>query len=266
MPLHIRKYRVMKHIAKFLSCTLLLLATTACGKVRPVTEVPEIHVGEPTFFPTIVAHTDAPIIGGNRIDILLNGDEVFPAMLRDIKSARQTITFAQYLYQDGKLAREFAEALAERCRAGVKGHILLDSQGARSLPDAITSTMRDAGCKVEFFRRVEVPQVVFIWRLLRYNYRNHRRSLVIAGKVGSPSVGAIGACASRACSSMIFRRRSQAAGARQLERCWAARVTSRRSSRAARSRRRSSKARLSAAAFKITCCFCFRSCRQSNRS
>jgi cardiolipin synthase len=184
MPPHIRKYRVMKRIAKFLCCTLLLFVATACGKVRPVTEVPEIHVGEPTFFPTIVAHTDAPIIGANRIDILLNGDEVFPAMLRDIKSARQTITFAQYLYQDGTLAREFAEALAERCRAGVKGHILLDSQGARSLPDAITSTMRDAGCKVEFFRRVEAPQVVFIWRLLRYNYRNHRRSLVIDGKIG----------------------------------------------------------------------------------
>src|ERR1044071_7590674 len=133
MPPHIRKYRVMKHIAKFLSCTLLLLATAACGKVRPVTEVPDIAVGEPTFFPTIVAHTDAPIIGGNRIDILLNGDETFPAMLREIKSARQTMTFAQYLYEGGALANQLAEAFAERCRAGVKAHILLDSQGARPI-------------------------------------------------------------------------------------------------------------------------------------
>lgn len=163
---------------------LVFIFCLACGKVRPVTELPDIAVGEPTFFPTLVAHTDAPILGGNRIDILLNGDETFPAMLRDIKSARQTITFAQYLYEGGAIAYEFANAFAERCRAGVKGHILLDSQGARPIPDAIPRLLRDAGCKVEFFRKVEAPQVVLIWRLLRYNYRNHRRVLVIDGKVG----------------------------------------------------------------------------------
>jgi cardiolipin synthase A/B len=163
---------------------LVFFALFACGKVRPVTDIPDIAVGEPTFFPTIVAHTDAPIIGGNRIDILLNGDETFPAMLRDIKSARQTITFAQYLYEGGALANELAQAFAERCRSGVQAHILLDSQGSRPLPEEIPQLMRDAGCKVEFFRRVQVPQVVLIWRLLRYNYRNHRRILVIDGKLG----------------------------------------------------------------------------------
>ena len=164
--------------------TLVFFALFACGKVRPVTDIPDIAVGEPTFFPTIVAHTDAPIIGGNRIDILLNGDETFPAMLRDIKSARQTITLAQYLYEGGALANELAQAFAERCRSGVQAHILLDSQGSRPLPEEIPQLMRDAGCKVEFFRRVQVPQVVLIWRLLRYNYRNHRRILVIDGKLG----------------------------------------------------------------------------------
>ncbi|HTM07189.1 MAG TPA: cardiolipin synthase [Verrucomicrobiae bacterium] len=163
---------------------LALLLCISCGKVRPVTELPDIVVGEPSFFPTIVAHTDAPILGGNRIDILLNGDETFPAMLREIKNARETITFAQYLYEDGAIAHEFARAFAERCRAGVKGHILLDSQGARPIPEAIPRLLREAGCKVEFFRKVEAPQVVLIWRLLRYNYRNHRRILVIDGKVG----------------------------------------------------------------------------------
>jgi cardiolipin synthase len=163
---------------------LFLLALFACGKVRPVTEMPHIVVGEPSFFPTIVAHTDAPILGGNRIDLMLNGNETFPEMLREIKKARETITFAQYLYQDSAIGSEFAATLAERCRAGVKAHILLDSQGARSLPQEITQLMRDAGCEVVFFRRVEAPHVVFIWRLIRYNYRNHRRILVIDGKIG----------------------------------------------------------------------------------
>lgn len=44
--------------------------------------------------------------------------------------------------------------------------------------------MRDAGCQVEFFRRIEAPQVLLPWKLLRYNYRNHRRVLVIGGRTG----------------------------------------------------------------------------------
>ena len=162
---------------------LAILLFLSCSRVRTVYEVPDIAVGEPSFFPTIEAHTDAPIVGGNRIDILLNGDETFPVMLRDIKKAKSTITFAQYLYEDGAIARELAGAFAERCRAGVKGQILLDSHGTNTSAE-IPQMMRDAGCKVEFFRRVEAPQVVFIWKLLRYNYRNHRRILVIDGRVG----------------------------------------------------------------------------------
>src|SRR5258706_2537296 len=162
---------------------LAILLFLSCSRVRTVYEVPDIAVGEPSFFPTIEAHTDAPIVGGNRIDILLNGDETFPVMLRDIKKAKSTITFAQYLYEDGAIARELAGPSAERCRAGVKGQLLLDSHGTNTSAE-IPQMMRDAGCKVEFFRRVEAPQVVFIWKLLRYNYRNHRRILVIDGRVG----------------------------------------------------------------------------------
>src|SRR5881628_2884029 len=70
-----------------------------CAKVISVERIPEIALGEPTFFPTIEAHTGATIAGGNRVEILLNGDETFPVMLRDIKAAKSTITFAQYLYE-----------------------------------------------------------------------------------------------------------------------------------------------------------------------
>jgi cardiolipin synthase len=141
-------------------------------------------VGEPSFFPTIEAYTDAPIVGGNRIELLFNGDETFPAMLRDIKTAKSTITFAQYLYEDGSISYEFAEAFSDRCRAGVRAHILIDNQGSQKLPRKIPAMMRDAGCHVEFFRRVEAQQVFLPWRLLKYNYRNHRRVLVIDGRVG----------------------------------------------------------------------------------
>jgi cardiolipin synthase len=163
---------------------ILLLLLGGCAKVVSVGRIPEIRLGESTFFPTIEAHTGAPIAGGNRIEVLLNGDETFPVMLRDIKGAKSTITFAQYLYEGGSVGRDFSEAFAERCRAGVKADILLDSHGAGSTPGELITLMRDAGCHVEFFRRVEAPAIIFPWKLLRYNYRNHRRILVIDGRVG----------------------------------------------------------------------------------
>jgi cardiolipin synthase A/B len=155
-----------------------------CATVISVERIPKITLGEPSFFPTIEAHTGAPIAGGNRIDVLLNGDETFPVMLRDIKAAKSTITFAQYLYEGGALGRELAQAFAERCRAGVKADILLDSHGSGKTPTEILSLMRDAGCHVEFFRRIDAPAIIFPWKLLRYNYRSHRRILVIDGRVG----------------------------------------------------------------------------------
>ena len=165
---------------KWLVLAILLFG---CGKVPPVSKIPPITLGEESFFPTIEAYTDAPIVGGNKVEILLNGDETFPVMLRDIKTAKRTITFAQYLYETGPIAYQLAEAFAERCRAGVEADILLDSHGTRTNED-IPEMMRKAGCHVEYFRRVEAPQVIFPWKLLKYNYRNHRRILVIDGRVG----------------------------------------------------------------------------------
>src|SRR5580765_8765161 len=140
---------------------LAILALFGCAKVLAVREIPEINLGEANFFRTIEAHTDAPIVSGNRIDVLLNGDETFPVMLREIRAAKSTITFAQYLFEGGTLATEFAQAFAERCRAGIEADILLDDHGSSKTPTEIIALMRDAGCHVEFFRRVEVPAVIF---------------------------------------------------------------------------------------------------------
>src|ERR671925_992011 len=155
-----------------------------CAKVLAVRQIPQIVVGEPSFFRTIEAHTDAPIVSGTRIEVLLNGDETFPVMLRDIRRAKSTITFSQYLYEDGSIARELAQAFAERCRAGVKADILLDSHGSGKAPPDVIAIMKDGGCQVEYFRRVEAEGIIFPWKLLRYNYRSHRRVLVIDGRIG----------------------------------------------------------------------------------
>ena len=167
-----------------LSWLLASLLLWSCGTVLGVKQTPEIVVGEAKFFRTIEAHTDAPVTSGNRIDVLLNGDETFPVMLDEIRNAKSSITFAQYLYEDGSIARELAQAFAERCRAGVKTTILLDSHGSGKVPSEIIATMKDAGCNVEYFRRIEAAGIIFPWKLLRYNYRSHRRVLVIDGRIG----------------------------------------------------------------------------------
>src|SRR5215207_2651375 len=136
----------MKHL-----WLLVVLLTGGCAKVLPVRQVPPVTLGEAAFFPTIEAHTDASIMLGNRVDILLNGEQTFPVMLRDIKAAKHTITFSQYLFENGSVAREFAEAFAERCRAGISADILLDDHGAGKTSDEIIGLMREAGCRVEFF-------------------------------------------------------------------------------------------------------------------
>jgi cardiolipin synthase len=161
-----------------------ILLLWSCGKVLAVRQTPEITVGAGSFFRTIEAHTDSPLTSGNRIDVLLNGDETFPVMLREIRKAKSTITFAQYLYEDGSIARDLAQAFAERCRAGIKVEILLDRHGSGKVPSNIIATMKDAGCRVEYFRRVEATGIIFPWKLLRYNYRSHRRVLVIDGRIG----------------------------------------------------------------------------------
>jgi cardiolipin synthase len=157
---------------------------SGCAGVTPIEDITPIVLGEPSFFPTIAAHTGAPILGGNRVQILLNGEQTFPAMLQAIKSARKSITYAQYLFQDGAITRQLAQAFAERCRAGVQVKLLIDSHGGGKIPADIPETISAAGCELQWFRRIKLFQFITPWELLRYNYRNHRRILVIDGKVG----------------------------------------------------------------------------------
>jgi len=164
---------------RILSTVLVaLLCLAACTRVTSHVSLPELLLGEPSYFPTQEAYGGAPIVGGNAVEILLNGEQIFPAIVTAIKSAKRTITYAQYYYEDGPVARDVAEALAERCRAGVGANVLLDSFGSISMPGHYVDLMRASGCHVTWFR----PLSAFALR--RYNNRNHRRILVIDGRVG----------------------------------------------------------------------------------
>src|SRR5207237_1346775 len=86
------------------------------------------------FVRAMEAHTLSGLVDGNRVDLLVNGDEIFPAMLAAIRQARTTITFANFVYEDGDIAGEMAAALAQRCRAGVGVNVLVDAVGGSPKP------------------------------------------------------------------------------------------------------------------------------------
>jgi cardiolipin synthase len=117
-------------------------------------------------------------VQGNRVEVLLNGDEIFPAMLAAMREARRTITFANFIYEEGEIAREMAATMAERCHAGVKVNVLLDAVGSAKMEEAHRDILRDAGCRLAFYRPLN-PLTI-----RRFNHRNHRRVLVVDGRVG----------------------------------------------------------------------------------
>jgi cardiolipin synthase A/B len=158
----------------------LLVLTGAVGCARPLPHValPDVLLGEPSFFPTLEAYAGSPIVGGNAVEVLLNGEEIFPALVEAIHAAQRSISYAQYFYEDGPVARDVAEALAERCRAGVGVNVLLDGFGTLSMPGEYVELMKSSGCHVVYFR----PLGSLAFR--KYVNRNHRRILVIDGQVG----------------------------------------------------------------------------------
>ena len=117
------------------------------------------------------------IVGGNRVEDLQNGDEIFPAMLKSIRAAKKTITFETYIYWSGDIGKELAEALAERAKAGVKVAVLLDWVGSLKMEAELIDLMKDAGAQVERYRPLHW------YNLGRMNNRTHRKLLVVDGRI-----------------------------------------------------------------------------------
>jgi cardiolipin synthase len=137
----------------------------------------EMAVDSEEFLTSIAGATGSPFIPGNRVDILNNGDEFFPPMLQAIAEAQASITMEAYIYWAGQIGHEFAQALAERARAGVRVKLLLDAIGSSDIGDDIVRTLEEAGCQLAWYNPIR-------WYTLgRVNHRTHRKSLIIDGRV-----------------------------------------------------------------------------------
>jgi cardiolipin synthase len=119
-----------------------------------------------------------PATEGNQVDALVNGDQIFPAMLEAIGDARRTIDLLTFVYWRGGIGTRFAEALADKAGSGVRVRVLLDAWGASSIDPDLVSKMEDAGVRVRWFRPLRRLQPT------KVNHRTHRKVMIVDEATG----------------------------------------------------------------------------------
>jgi cardiolipin synthase len=158
---------------------VVLLLNLSLGDKQVDRRIQSLYtVADPQFARTMGVMLGPALLPGNRAEVLLNGAEIFPAMLAAIRAATKTITFETYIYWSGDVGKEFSEALSERARAGVKVHVLLDWIGSSKMEESYLEAMKSSGVELQRYNK---PHWYNIGRL---NNRTHRKLLVVDGRVG----------------------------------------------------------------------------------
>ncbi|HEY2806261.1 MAG TPA: phospholipase D-like domain-containing protein [Gemmatimonadales bacterium] len=167
-----------------LSVVATLLVVTLLRNLLPAGSAPTYQmsttstVGSPQFIRDMGNLLGPGFAGANRVDTFTNGDEIFPAMLDAIHGAQRSINLETYLYWSGGIGERFAQALAERARAGVAVRLLLDWAGAFRANRSLLRRLKQSGVHVQHYR----PLRLFLLHMI--NNRTHRKLLIIDGKIG----------------------------------------------------------------------------------
>jgi cardiolipin synthase len=120
-----------------------------------------------------------PLVPGNRVQPLVNGDQAFPAMLAAIEEAAVSISLATYIFDNDRSGNQFVEALGRAVKRGVQVRVLIDDAGARYSWPSIVGKLKRAHVPVARFLPTLAP-----WRLTTMNLHNHRKLLVADGRIG----------------------------------------------------------------------------------
>jgi cardiolipin synthase len=143
-----------------------------------------LDVRDERFMATCESLTGAPISLGDDVELLINGDEIFPAFLDTIAGAERSINLLTYVYWRGDIATEVAEALCRRARDGIEVNVLLDAVGTVKMERGVVKRMRECGVRVARFRPLKP------YAIRRANNRTHRKILVADGRIGM--IGGVG--------------------------------------------------------------------------
>lgn len=124
------------------------------------------------------AMSGRPLLTGNQVQVLHNGDEAYPAMLAAIEGARSTVALASYIFGDDAAGKPFVDALARAVRRGVDVRVLVDGFGARYTWPPVYRALRRAGVRTErFLPKFRDAGLAF------FNLRSHRKVLTVDGRV-----------------------------------------------------------------------------------
>jgi cardiolipin synthase A/B len=138
------------------------------------------HTGHLSMLARLVGSVvDRPLLPGNEIDPLIDGDEAYPAMLDAIHQARESVSFVNYIFDRDKIGLLFAQALGEATRRGVEVRVLIDATGVLYSWPTILRALRGAGVTYATFLPSFAP-----WHFMSMNMRTHRKILVVDGRVG----------------------------------------------------------------------------------
>ena len=158
---------------------VLLALNFTAGEKKVQQQLPRLYsTASPDFERALGSLLGPGIVGGNGVTELLNGDQIFPPMLAAIQGAKKSITFETYIYWSGDIGKQFADALSERARAGVRVHVLLDWVGSAKMDESYLTEMKEAGVQIEKFHKPHW------YNLARLNNRTHRKLLVVDGQAG----------------------------------------------------------------------------------
>lgn len=121
--------------------------------------------------------TKSAVHGGNDVEVFQNG-ALFPALVRSIEEAKETIHLELFVWDTGELEHQFVELFCNKAKQGVKVRILLDAIGSMDADKKQLQIMRDAGVDLQIYCEVSW------WNLRRFNHRTHRKILIVDGLVG----------------------------------------------------------------------------------
>jgi cardiolipin synthase len=120
-----------------------------------------------------------PLMEGNQVEPLVNGDAAYPAMLAAIGQARESIGLSTYIFDNDRNGREFVEALRKAVERGVQVRVLIDAAGTHYSVPSIMHPLHHARVPADRFLPTMAP-----WRLMNMNLRNHRKIMVVDGNIG----------------------------------------------------------------------------------
>ncbi|MDG4897234.1 MULTISPECIES: phospholipase D-like domain-containing protein [unclassified Mesorhizobium] len=171
---------ILKYVAVAVAAAIATLAAVNLTPEPRVirTIVPHrFDAADPQFVQSMSSYSQGQMFEQNAVQTLVNGDEIFPAMLQAIGAARSSVDMETYIYWSGSVGYQFATALAAKAREGIEVRVLVDWLGSLPFDENLIHIMTGAGVRFQRYRPV------YWYTLDRVNNRTHRKLLIVDGRV-----------------------------------------------------------------------------------